>query len=116
MLRLADGLQARALEEALHRLLGRADARALAFLRHGRRLLRHVVDDEGEPLRRREGACLAHLEALGLQAVDHQPAQVVGRARLQARGDLFGKQLEQQLRHMGFRGSSQASIGRRRHT
>ena len=41
----------------------------------------------------------AYLEAARFQAVDHQPAQVFRRARLQARGDLFGKQLEQQLGH-----------------
>ena len=106
-LRLVDRLEAGTLEKAGKRLLGRADARALALFRHGRRLLRHVLDDQRQPARRRKAARLAHLETLRLQAVDHQPAQVVGGARLQARGDLFGKQLEQQLRH----GASQASEG-----
>ena len=44
---------------------------------------------------------LADLEPARLEAVDHEAAQIVRRARLQAGGDLFGKQLEQQLRHVG---------------
>ena len=57
-------------------------------------------------------ASVSWLEAAGLQTIDHQPAQIVGGARVQARGDLFGKQLEQQLRH----GLVSGVGGRRTHT
>ena len=100
-LRFADRLQAGTLEEALHGLLGRADARALFLIRHGGRFLRHVLDDEREPPRGGKALRLADLEPARLEALDHEAAQIVRRARLQAGGDLFGKKLEQQLRHVG---------------
>ncbi len=96
-LRLFQRLQACCFQEALHGLLGRANARALALLQHGRRFLRHVADDEGQAARRRKGARLSCFEPARLEAVDHEPAQVLCTARLQARRDLFGEQLEQQL-------------------
>ena len=107
-----DRLEARRLQEARQRLLRRADARALALLADRRRLQRHVLDHQRQPARRGVGLRLADAEPLRLQALRDQTFQVVGRARLHARRDLFGKQLEEQLSHGGNHRSFGNGIGR----
>ena len=107
-----DRCEARRLEEARHRLLRRADARALALLADVGRLRRHVLDHQRQPARRGVGLGLADAETLRLQAFGDETLQVFGRARLHARRDLFGKQLEEQLSHGGNHRSFRDRTGR----
>ena len=98
---LGDRLEARALEEALDRALGRAHARALLLLPDVGLLGRHALHGERQPARRGERLGALVDEAGGDQAVGDELAQVLGRARLHARRDFLGEQLEQKVGHRG---------------
>ena len=97
--RVLDRLEARRLDEPGDGLLGRIDARALALLAQVGRLGRHALHHQRQPPRRRVGPGLARREPLRLQAVGHQPAQILRRPRLHPRRDFLGEQFEQQLSH-----------------
>ena len=94
-------------EEALDRLLGRADARALALLacvgllaRAGRR--RRARGGAAWQRRRRA----SKLSPAAFQLLGHQTLQVLRRARLHARGDFLGEEFEREAQ-----ASLQASAG-----
>jgi hypothetical protein len=87
-------------QEALHRLLGRTDARALDLLDALRRRGGQAVDDEREAPRRDVGVGAGPAQSRGLEPVGDQLLEILGRARLHARGDLLAQQLDQQLSHV----------------
>ena len=59
--RVGERSEAGSFQKALHGLLGRADARTLAFLGHARRLLGHILDRQRQAARGREGVRLANV-------------------------------------------------------
>ena len=78
---------------------GRADARALLLFLHVGLPDRHALHRERKPARRDEGLG-ALVDEPGIdEPVGDQLAQVLGRARLHARGDFLGKQFEQKVGH-----------------
>ena len=89
--RVADRGEARGLEEAGDRLLGRADARAFAFVGHGGRACRYVANDQRQSARRRECHGVTDSETGSGDALEHETLEVIGRARLHAGGDFFGE-------------------------
>ena len=94
-----DRLQADGLQKAGDRALGRADARALLFFLDVGLAHRHAVHRQREPARR--GECLG---AFIDEAGRHQPVgddflQVLGGARLHARGDFLGQKFKQKIGH-----------------
>ena len=91
--------QAGRFEEALDRLVGRANARALALLGDVGLLGRDAVDHQGQAARRDVGLRALKIEPGLLQPVGDQTLQVVGRAGLHARRDLFGEQFKEELSH-----------------
>ena len=93
------GLEAVGLHEALDRLGRRAVLRAFLFLGQVRLLRRQAVDHQGQAARRGKGLGALEGEVRGLQAFGHQTLQVSGGARLHARGNLFGKEFDEQLGH-----------------
>ena len=92
-------------QEALDRLVGRADARTLDLLGAIRRGHRQTVDDQREAPWRREGARRAPGQPGPLEPVADQPKQILGGASLHARGDLLGKEFDQQFSHWRAPGS-----------
>ena len=58
-------------------------------------------DREREPARRREGLGALVDEAGRDQPVGDELLQIVGRARLHARGDFLGEEFEQKVGHRG---------------
>ncbi len=108
---LIDRGQARRAQETGDGLLGRADLRALALFLQVGLARRHAVHRQRQAARRHKG-----LGALIGEAGRHQPVgdhfpQIVGRARLHARGDFLGEQFEQEIGHVGQslnRGSNSA--------
>ncbi len=111
---LLDRREPRRLEEALDRAFVRADARALALLLHVRLVRRHALHREREPPRRRE--CLGALidEAGRDQLVGDELAQILGGARLHARGDFLGEQFDQEVGHGGYLAGLPAGTSHRR--
>ena len=97
--RVGDGGEARGLEEAVDRLLGGADARALLFLAGIGRADGDALHGEREPARRREGLGALVDETLGDQRVGDGFAQILGRLALEAGGDFLGEEFEQQVGH-----------------
>ena len=96
---LVDRLEPGGAQEALDRALGRADARALLLLLHVGLPDRHALHRERQPARRGEGLG-ALVDQPGLdQPVGDELAQILGRARLHARGDFLGEQFEQKVGH-----------------
>ncbi len=96
---LSDRGQACRAQEAGDGLLRRPHFRTFTLFLQVRLLHRHAVHGQRQPARRRKG-----LGALVDEPGRHQPvgdhlAQVVGGARLHARGDFFGKQFEQEIGH-----------------
>ena len=96
---LADQRQAGRFEEAGDRAFGRADARALLLFLDVRLAHQHAVHRQREPARRREG-----LGAFVDEAGRHQPVgdhflQIVGGARLHARGDFLRQKFKQEVGH-----------------
>ncbi len=85
--------QSRRLEEALDRLLGRAQTRTLALLEEIRLPFRQAVHDERQPPRRHMRLRVAEREAGLIEFFRHQALEVVRRARLHARRNLFGVEL-----------------------
>ena len=108
---LIDGGQPRRLEEAADRAFVGADARALALLLHVGLARRHALHRERQPPRRRERPG-AFVDEAGLhQSVGDELAQILGRARLHARGDFLGEEFDQEVGHGG---PSTSAAGRRR--
>ena len=99
LLRLVERGEAGGLQEALHRLVGRADPRSAPFLADVGPRRRQAVDHQRQPARRGEGTRVLELQPGGLQPVAHQPLEIVGGARLHARRDLFAQKFEKQLGH-----------------
>ena len=91
--------EARALQKALDRLLGRAYSGALALLRYARRHRGQAIDHQCEASRRRERLRGRAIEPQRLQPVDHEAFQVFRRTRLHAGRNFLGEQLEQELGH-----------------
>ena len=89
LLRLVERGKARALQEALHRLVRRADARAAPFLADIGARRRQAVDHQRQPPRRGEGARLGEREPRRLQPFADQALEILRRARLHARRDLL---------------------------
>ena len=88
-------------QEALDRAFGRADARALLLLLHVGLPHRHALHGEREPPRRGERLG-ALVDEPGLdQPVGDELPQILGRARLHARGDFLGEEFEQKIGHGG---------------
>ena len=99
LLRLVERGEARRLQEALHRLLGRADPRSAPFLADVGPRRRQAIDHQRQPPRRCEGPRVLEVQPGGLQPVAHQPLEIVGGTRLHARRDLFAQKFEKQLGH-----------------
>ncbi len=97
--RLVERGEAGALEEALDRLIGRADARALLLLAHVGALGGHADDVQRQAARRGIGAGALVMEARGNQPVGDHLLQILRRLLLHAGGDLFGEQFEKQFGH-----------------
>ena len=98
-LRLGDRGEPRRLEEALDRLLRRADARPLPLLAPVRRARRQAVHGQRQPPRRGEGLG-ALIDQPGLdQRVGDELPQVLRRLPLHAGGDFLGEQFEQKVGH-----------------
>ena len=95
-----DGRQAVALQEALDGPNRRIQPRALLLLDRVGLALGQAVDHERQAARRDEGARLAEGQPGARQALGDQTAKLLGRARLHARRNLLGQELEQQLRHV----------------
>ena len=96
---LVDRLEAGGAHEALDGSRRRADARSLLLLLHVGLPDRHALHRERKPARRDEGLG-ALVDEPGIdEPVGDQLAQVLGRARLHARGDFLGKQFEQKVGH-----------------
>ena len=91
-----------AFKKPADRALGRADARALALLLHVRLPRRHALHGQRQPPRRRKGLG-ALVDQAGLdKLVGDELAQILGRARLHARGDFLGEEFEQKVGHGGL--------------
>jgi hypothetical protein len=97
--RLIERGEAGALQETLHGVVGRADARAAPLLAHVLPLGGQARDLQGQPARRRKGAGALVEEAALDQRVGDELAQILGRAALHAGRDLLGKQFKQQIGH-----------------
>ncbi len=96
---LVDRRDAGCAQEALDRLLRRTDTRPLALVLDFGRLRRQAVDHERQAARRCVGLALADRDAVRLEAVQHQLAQILRRPRLHPGRDLFGEHFEQQFGH-----------------
>ena len=94
-----DRRQARRFHKAGDGVVGRADARAFLFLFDVGLLGRHAVHGERQAARRGESLSALVDQARRHQAVGHHLAQVVGGARLHARGDLLRQEFKQQIGH-----------------
>ena len=89
------------MQEALDRLVGRADPRApRSSLTIGLRRRQALDHQRQPPRRRRRRAPSANSEARGLQPLARQRFRSSRRPRLHARGDLFGEQFEKELGHL----------------
>ena len=97
--RLLDAREAGALEEALDRAVGRADARALALLDAARLRFRQADDMQRQPPRRGEGLRALVRQARVDQRVGRQPLQILRRLALHAGGDFFAEQFQEQIGH-----------------
>ncbi len=92
-----------ALRKPLDRAFVRADARALALLLHVGLPRRHALHRQRQPARRRERLG-ALIDQAGLdQLVGDELAQILGGARLHARGDFLGEEFDQEVGHGGYR-------------
>ena len=98
--RLGERGQPRALEETLHRRLGRADARALLLLLEVGLAHRNALDGEREPARRDERGRALIDEAGFDQPLGDELLQILRRPRLHARRDFLGEQFEQKIGHL----------------
>ena len=98
-LRLLDRGQPGALQEALDRRLGRADARAFALLAHVLPLHGQARDVQRQPARRRKGLGALIEEAALDQRVGDELLQVLRRAALHAGRDFFGEEFEEEIGH-----------------
>ena len=96
---LVDRRETRGAHEPFDGAGGRADARAFLLLLHVGLPDRHALHREREPARGDEGLGTLVEQALRHQPISDQLAQVLGRARLHARGDFLGKQFEQKVGH-----------------
>ncbi len=96
-----DRLQSRSLYKAGNRLLRRADLGPLALILHVRRTRRDAMHRQRQPPRRCKGLSALVGQPRRHQSVRDKPAQIVGRARLHARGDFLGKKFEQKVGHCG---------------
>jgi len=96
--------QPRALQKALDRRLGRADARTLALL-NALGLFGGKADDvQREPAWRRKTLRALIEQATLDQRAGDEAFQVLGALALHARGDFFAEQFEQEVGHpMTFR-------------
>ena len=106
--------KARGAQEALDRGLGGIRAGALALLDQGWRPLGHIPEHEREPARGREGGRLPIGQAARDKPVGDEPAQILARARLHPRRDLFGEELDQEFGHLSSPASRSADARRRR--
>ena len=117
--RVLDARQPGALEEALDRAVGRADARPLALLDPARLRLRQADDMQRQPPRRGERLRALVRQARVDQRVGHQPLQILRRLPLHAGGDFFAEQFEEQVGHHAsldqseWRGFPSPACGRR---
>ena len=110
--RLIDRRQAGALEEALDRLVGRADARPLALLALVGRAGRQAVDGQRQPARRGEGLG-AFIDEAGIdQRLGDQLLQVLRRLPLHAGGNFLGEEFEQEIRHQRTAGGGSLLVER----
>ena len=100
---LLDRLEPGGAHEALDRAGGGADARTFLLLLHVGLPDRHALHREREAARGDEGLGALINETRIDQPVGDQLAQVLGRARLHARGNFLGKQFEQKVGHGGHR-------------
>ena len=99
LLGLIDRGEPRRFEEAIDRGLGRIDARTLPLLPHIGRAGRQAIDHRDEAPRRGEGPDLLELEPCLAERPAKQPREILARARLHSRRDLFGEQFKQELSH-----------------
>ena len=103
-LRLVDRGKPGAAQKTLDRLLRRADARALLLLAHVGRARRQPMHGQRQPPRRGEGLG-ALIGEPGLdQPVGDQPAQILRRLPLHARGNFLGEKFEKQIGHRHLAG------------
>ena len=106
-------VQAGAAQESLDRLVGRADARALALLALVGRASGQPVDGERQAARRGEGLGPLVDEAGIDQGVGDELLQVVGRAPLHARRDFLGEEFKQKVGHTGILASDGGTKARK---
>src|SRR5262249_50376799 len=107
---LADRLETGGAQEALDRAVGGADARTLLLLPDVRLAHGNALHRERQPPRRRERLGALVGEPSRDQAGGDELAQIVRRARLHARGDFLGEQLEQEVGHNGRQVAGAAGI------
>ena len=100
---LLDRLEPGGAHEALDRAGGGADARTFLLLLHVGLADRHALHRKRKAARGDEGLGALINETRIDQPVGDQLAQVLGRARLHARGNFLGKQFEQKVGHGGHR-------------
>ena len=98
-LALVEAREAGRLQEALHRPVRRADARALALLGAVRLALRQVLDDQRNPARRGEGPRASVCEVGFFQPIQHQAFEIAPRAVLHPRRDFLRQQFDEQFAH-----------------
>ena len=103
LLRLVERGEACCLQEALDRLVGRADARAASFLADIGARRRQAIDHQRQPARRRERARVGEGDTRRLQSVADESLEILRGARLHARGNLFAQELEKQFGHLSPR-------------
>ena len=96
---LIDRLQARRAQEPGDGLLGRADLGAFALFLHVGLPRRHAVHRQRQAARRDEGLGALIGEPRRHQPVGDELAQILGGARLHARGDFLRQEFEQKIGH-----------------
>ena len=99
--RLGERAQSGAPEKALHRRVGRADARSLPLFPQVRLAGGNALHEQSEPARRRERLRPFIDEASLDEALGHELAQILRRPRLHAGRDFLGEQLKQKVGHGG---------------
>ncbi len=98
--RLGERAQSGAPQKALHRRVGRADARPLPLFPQVRLAGGNPLHEQREPARRRERLRPLVDEARIDEALGHELAQILRRPRLHAGRDFLGEQLKQKVGHV----------------
>ena len=91
--------QARAAQEALDRLVGRTNLGAFAFLADGGAFRQQPLDRQRQAARRGQGSGPGIGQTSLDQTIGDPLFQVLTGAGLHTRGDLLGKQFDQQVGH-----------------